>query len=139
MAYPFGYGLSYTGFEWSGFTGSYDEANDEFTFNVTVKNTGDVVGKGSVQLYMQSPYTAYDIENKVEKPSVQLVGFDKTQELAPGASETVEKRSAAKRCAPTTNSALVLIFWKQGSIISPLRQTRTRQSIIFSPKRKDRR
>ena len=90
VAYPFGYGLSYTGFEWSGFTGSYDEADDEFTFNVTVKNAGDVAGKEVVQLYMQSPYTAYDIENKVEKPSVQLVGFDKTQELAPGASETVE-------------------------------------------------
>lgn len=67
MAYPFGYGLSYTGFEWSGFTGSYDEADDEFTFNVTVKNTGDAAGKEVVQLYMQSPYTAYDIENKVEK------------------------------------------------------------------------
>lgn len=72
VAYPFGYGLSYTGFEWSGFTGSYDEADDEFTFNVTVKNTGDAAGKEVVQLYMQSPYTAYDIENKVEKAAVQL-------------------------------------------------------------------
>lgn len=90
VAYPFGYGLSYTEFEWSGFSGSYSADDDEFTFDVTVKNNSDVAGKEVVQLYMQSPYTAYDIENKVEKASVRLVGFAKTKELAPGASDTVE-------------------------------------------------
>ena len=60
VAYPFGYGLSYTDFEWSDFTGSYDEVSDEFTFTVNVKNTGEEAGKEVVQLYMQSPYTDYD-------------------------------------------------------------------------------
>ena len=90
VAYPFGYGLSYTEFDWSGFSGSYDAENDEFTFKVDVKNNGEIAGKEVVQLYMQSPYTAYDVENKIEKSSVQLVGFAKTQELTPGASESVE-------------------------------------------------
>ena len=90
VAYPFGYGLSYTEFDWSGFSASYDAENDEFTFEVNVKNNGEIAGKEVVQLYMQSPYTAYDVENKIEKSSVQLVGFAKTQELTPGASESVE-------------------------------------------------
>lgn len=90
VAYPFGYGLSYTDFTWSGFEGAYDAANDEFTFKVTVKNTGDKAGKEVVQLYMQSPYTEYDKQNKVEKAAVQLVGFAKTDELAEGAEQTVE-------------------------------------------------
>ena len=89
VAYPFGYGLSYTDFSWSGFEGTYDAANDQFTFNVTVKNDGAESGREVVQLYMQSPYTAYDIGNKLEKAAVQLVGFAKTGELAGGAEETV--------------------------------------------------
>lgn len=88
VVYPFGYGLSYTDFTWSDF--SVDEEGDEFTAHVTVTNTGDVSGKDVVQLYAQSPYTDYDRENKVEKSSVSLVGFGKTDELEPGASETVD-------------------------------------------------
>ena len=53
-------------------------------------NTGKVAGKETVQLYVQSPYTTYDVENKVEKASVSLVGFDKTQELEPGESQELE-------------------------------------------------
>ncbi len=90
VAYPFGYGLSYTDFAWSGFEGTYDEANDEFAFKVTVKNTGNMAGKEVVQLYMQSPYTGYDMQNKVEKSAVQLVGFAKTDELAKDEEQTVE-------------------------------------------------
>ena len=56
----------------------------------TVTNTGKVAGKETVQLYVQSPYTTYDVENKVEKASVSLVGFDKTQELEPGESQELE-------------------------------------------------
>ena len=89
VAYPFGYGLSYTDFEWSDFTGSYDEVSDEFTFTVNVKNTGEEAGKEVVQLYMQSPYTDYDRQNLIEKSAVQLVGFAKTDELAAGADQDV--------------------------------------------------
>ncbi len=56
---------------------------------VKVTNTGDVAGKEVVQVYGQSPYTDYDKEKLIEKASVQLMGFEKTAELAPGASATV--------------------------------------------------
>lgn len=87
VAYPFGYGLSYTTFSYSNYR--VVENADSFTATVDVTNTGSVAGKDVVQIYMQSPYTDYDRANGVEKASVQLVGFDKTEELAPGATETV--------------------------------------------------
>ena len=89
VAFPFGYGLSYTTFEYSDVTLAYDAATTTYTMNVTVTNTGDVAGKETVQAYVSSPYTQYDIDNNVEKAAVQLVGFEKTQILAPGASETL--------------------------------------------------
>lgn len=87
VAYPFGYGLSYTNFQYDGF--KVTEQDDHFTATLNVTNTGDVAGKDVVQIYMQSPYTDYDRTNGVEKASVQLVGFEKTALLAPGESETV--------------------------------------------------
>ena len=89
VAFPFGYGLSYTTFEYSDMTMVYDKAAQTYTITVKVTNTGDVAGKEAVQIYVQSPYTQYDIDNKVEKAAVQLVGFEKTQILQPGASETL--------------------------------------------------
>ena len=89
VAFPFGYGLSYTTFEYSNVSLTYDAATTTYTMKVTVKNTGDVAGKETVQVYVNSPYTQYDIENGVEKASVNLVGFEKTDILAPGASETL--------------------------------------------------
>ena len=87
VQYPFGYGLSYTSFDWSDFKA--DWSGDTCTAQVTVTNTGDVSGKDVVEVYVQSPYTDYDKTNGVEKPAVELVGYGKTAELAPGASETV--------------------------------------------------
>ena len=89
VLYPFGYGLSYTTFEWSGFTLSAPDENGKLTASVTVTNTGDYSGKEVVQLYVQSPYTQYDIENGVEKAAVSLVGFAKTDNLAPNESQTL--------------------------------------------------
>ncbi len=89
VLYPFGYGLSYTQFAYSDF--SMEENGDSFTVTVTVTNTGDTyTGKEVVQVYFQSPYTQYDIENGVEKASVELCGFAKTDALAPGESQTVQ-------------------------------------------------
>lgn len=88
VCYPFGYGLSYTTFEWSDFQTTWE--GDECTARVTVTNTGGVAGKDVVELYAQSPYTDYDRANGVEKAAVTLVGFAKTQLLEPGASQTVE-------------------------------------------------
>ena len=90
VAFPFGYGLSYTTFEWSNYSVKYDAAADEFVVTVTVTNTGDTAGKEVVEIYFQSPYTAYDKANGIEKAAIELCGFDKTEILAPGASETVE-------------------------------------------------
>lgn len=100
VAFPFGFGLSYTQFAYSNMSASYDADKDQFVVKVTVTNTGDTYsGKETVQIYAQSPYTQYDIDNKVEKASVALCGFGKTKELAPGESEeltmTVDRRELA--------------------------------------------
>lgn len=87
VQFPFGYGLSYTEFEWSNY--SVKETDDSYEFSVTVTNKGDVAGKDIVQIYMQSPYTDYDKENGIEKASVELVGFEKTSNIEAGKSETV--------------------------------------------------
>lgn len=89
VAYPFGYGLSYTSFEWSDYKSKFNKSDDQFEISVTVTNTGNVAGKEVVQVYHQSPYTEYDKENGIEKAAVELSGFDKTEMLQPGASETV--------------------------------------------------
>lgn len=83
VQYPFGYGLSYTSFDQT--LDSLTVTADTVTAEVTVTNEGDVAGKDVVQLYMTAPYT----NGGIEKPHVQLIGFDKTDELAPGASESV--------------------------------------------------
>lgn len=97
VAYPFGSGLSYTTFEYSDF--SVDESDDGFTVNVTVTNTGTAAGKHAALVYVQSPFTGYDKANGVEKASIELKGYEKTQLLDPGASEqlaiTVSKRELA--------------------------------------------
>ena len=100
VAFPFGYGLSYTDFSYSGMKVNYNSDTDQFEVSVKVKNTGDTyAGKQTVQVYVQSPYTAYDIKNGVEKASVALCGFGKTKVLEPGASEIlkiyVDKRDLA--------------------------------------------
>ena len=89
VAFPFGYGLSYTSYAYSGMTVNYNASTDQFEVKVTVTNTGDMAGKETVQVYSQSPYTDYDKANGVEKASVALCGFTKTGVLEPGQSETV--------------------------------------------------
>ena len=99
VAYPFGYGMSYTDFDISDMNVNYNAADDTYTVTVKVTNTGDMAGKKTVQVYVQSPYTDYDKENGVEKSAVSLVGFGKTGMIEPGASETlsmtVNKRDIA--------------------------------------------
>ena len=87
VCYPFGFGLSYTTFDWTNFSTSW--SGKTCTATVTVTNTGDVAGKDVVELYAQSPYTDYDRANGVEKPAVELVGYAKTKLLEPGESQEV--------------------------------------------------
>ena len=90
VAFPFGYGLSYTTFQYSDMqVERVANEGEETYYNVTlnVTNTGTVAGKEIVQVYLSSPYTDYDKLNDIEKAAVQLIGFGKTAELAPGATE----------------------------------------------------
>lgn len=87
VVYPFGYGLSYTTFNWTvgDASASEIELGTTITVPVTVKNTGSVAGKDVVQLYASAPYTL----GGIEKAHKVLVGFAKTKLLQPGESETV--------------------------------------------------
>lgn len=107
VTYPFGYGLSYTEFEYTGMSIKLDNGDEmngtldaglfeslvgkpatvkSATATVTVKNTGDVAGKETVELYMNAPYTP----GGVEKPAYTLIGFGKTDVLKPGRSQKLE-------------------------------------------------
>lgn len=88
VAYPFGYGLSYTQFDYSDF--EVTEKADSFEVKVTVTNTGDSTGKEVVQVYLQKPYTDYAESVMMEVPAVELVGFAKTKPLAKGEAEIVK-------------------------------------------------
>ena len=87
VAYPFGYGLSYTDFEFTNLKVS--KGNKSYKVEVTVKNTGDKPGKAPVQIYVAKPYTNYARDNQIQVPSIELIDFGKTSELDPDDSETV--------------------------------------------------
>lgn len=87
VVYPFGYGLSYTSFEWTmgdvQTTGTGKDA--VYSVDVTVENTGGVAGKDVVQLYYEAPYT----RGEIEKAKVALGAFEKTELIQPGETDTV--------------------------------------------------
>ena len=78
VAYPFGFGLSYTTFDFNDM--KVESAVDGWDVTVTVTNTGKVSGKDVVQLYVRAP------KGKLDKPARELKGFAKTPEIAPGES-----------------------------------------------------
>ena len=83
VVYPFGYGLSYTTFEQTMSDLTVD--GDTISFDVTVTNTGSVAGKNVVEVFFNPPYT----NGGIEKATANLVAFDKTDVLEPGASQTL--------------------------------------------------
>lgn len=82
VAYPFGYGLSYTTFEFSKL--SAKNSGDNITITVNVRNTGKVSGKQVAQIYVVAP------KGRLEKPTKELKAFAKTSLLKPGQSETLK-------------------------------------------------
>ena len=91
VAYPFGFGMSYTTFEMG--KPSVKAKGNNIEVSVTIKNTGKVAGKQVAQVYVTAPKGAY------EKPAKELKAFGKTRELKPGESQTLkmtlEKRDLA--------------------------------------------
>ena len=81
VAYPFGYGLSYTTFELS--KPAVKARGNLVDITVTVKNTGSLAGKEVVQVYVTAP------NGKLAKPAQELKAFAKTRELKPGESQTL--------------------------------------------------
>lgn len=77
VCYPFGYGLSYSNFEYENY--SVKESGDGYVVTVDVRNTSETKGKEVVEVYLQSPYTTFDKENQIEKSAVSLVGFTKVE------------------------------------------------------------
>ncbi|TSA32010.1 MAG: beta-glucosidase [Porphyromonadaceae bacterium] len=92
-AYEFGYGLSYTTFEYSNLKLSSTTFADKINVTVTVKNTGKLPGKEVVQLYLSAP------DAEIEKPIQELKGFTKTQLLLPGESQLLSFELDARSLA----------------------------------------
>ena len=82
VSYPFGYGLSYTKFEYG--KPSISRHGDEITVSVSIKNVGSLAGKEVAEVYVTAP------KGKIEKPAKELKTFGKTRELKPGESETLK-------------------------------------------------
>ncbi|MDR3286259.1 MAG: glycoside hydrolase family 3 C-terminal domain-containing protein [Prevotellaceae bacterium] len=83
VSYPFGYGLSYTTFEY--INPKINQNGNEYTISLTVKNTGKTTGKEVVQLYVAAPKN-----QNLTKPDKELKAFAKTKELKAGESQTIE-------------------------------------------------
>ena len=88
VSYPFGYGLSYTTFEYS--DAKIDKKNDGYEVSVTIKNTGEREGKEVVELYISAPDS-----KAANKPVKELKAYAKTKNLKPGESETLTLSVAA--------------------------------------------
>lgn len=100
VQYPFGYGLSYTTFDWDVVpaditTRQITAPNESVTIRVRVKNTGNVAGKDVVQLYYAAPYT----QGGIEKSAANLVAYQKTELLQPGQSQLVTLKFYAQDMA----------------------------------------
>ena len=98
VSYPFGYGLSYTTFEYS--DAKIEQKNDIYDITVTIKNTGDREGKEVVELYVAAPDS-----KAANKPAKELKAFAKTKNLKPGENETLTLSITADQLASFDEAA----------------------------------
>jgi len=85
VVYPFGYGLSYTNFDWKILEQDFGKVDGNITLKVEVTNTGDFAGKDVIQVYYSAPY----YKGGIEKSEVVLGDFVKTDLLQAGEKQTV--------------------------------------------------
>ena len=97
VSYPFGYGLSYTRFEWS--EASVKSSRGETAVSVKVTNTGKIPGKDVVELYVAAP------QGELDKPVKELKAYAKTRELQPGESQLVTLKVKNSELASYDESA----------------------------------
>lgn len=97
VVYPFGYGMSYTTFDWTMERVSAENWNGKSSIEVkvTVKNTGKVAGKDVVEIYSSAPYAT----GGIEKAEVDLVDYAKTKVLEPGESQTLTFKLSPQQLA----------------------------------------
>ena len=100
VQYPFGHGLSYTTFTQE--ITNFSASGDNVTFDVVVTNTGSVAGKDVVEVYFTPPYN----NGGIEKAAVNLINFGKTDELAPGANQTISFTIPKEDMAAYDSSAI---------------------------------
>lgn len=97
VSYPFGYGLSYTRFEWS--EASVKSSRGETAVSVKVTNTGKIPGKDVVELYVAAP------QGELDKPVKELKAYAKTRELQPGESQLITLKVKNSELASYDESA----------------------------------
>lgn len=102
VQYPFGYGLSYTTFEKE--IQNFKDNGDTISFDVEVTNTGGTAGRDVAEIYFTPPYE----NGGIEKASVNLIQFEKTEELEPGASAKVSFEIAKEDMASYDSEGIKL-------------------------------
>ena len=123
VAYPFGFGLSYTTFEYSKATVS--QKGEQIEVTVTIKNTGSRPGKEVAQVYVTAP------KGQLEKPSKELKTFGKTRELRPGESQTLKMTLQRRDLASFDESQSAWVVdagtyaFKVGANVTDIRATAT--------------
>jgi beta-glucosidase len=122
-SYEFGYGLSYTTFDFSSIELSSDKFNDKIIVTVSIKNSGQAAGKEVVELYISAP------DAKLEKPEIELKAFAKTKLIKPGEIQTMSFEINARQLSsfdPATSSWIAeagKYFVKIGDSSRDIRQT----------------
>jgi beta-glucosidase len=123
VAYPFGFGLSYTSFEYADLSLGSTEFSGEMSIKVKISNTGDISGREVVQLYVSAPGKAMD------KPAMELRAFAKTSELGAGESEEISLSLDARSLSSFDSQRNAWVVepgvyeLRVGSSITDIRQT----------------